>query len=1151
MFNSIYKYSKHLILFGVLTLFGLTTTSNGQVRLELPTITDGIVGERDTIDVLIQDITSENVIGFNFSISYDPSVLEIVGHLSPIGTLTSNATTSASKLTDRYNVAGAQANPITGSGTFLKLIIEYNGEGTSTLLWQKSELNKLDDTNLTVNAINGSVTIPSKTLEFSFVNDNVALGDSFTIPILLNEIADSDSVWGITFDLGFDHNVISLDSLVEANGSDTFFNLINDSTARVSIAKSSNIIVNGTLVNIYARALAIGISNVEIKNVSVEKYDDTILTATVSNGEITVSDLYVQVQNTTGVKGDTILVPVTTTSPGQTVLSFEMGLNYDSSKLKILGVSTEGTISSVSNGWTVTPNSVSATTFIAGASGTGFNEEGVLLNLVVALLDEGNHDIGIDSFIYDEDSSIIVGKLSGSITTEYQQIPVFTEIFSDTVVTEFTQFEFTFTADDANSTDIISYELVNGPSGSLFDISTGLFTWDIGYGAGDSTYSLSIIASDGKSMVSSDVNISIRKSDANVQVVHNAADPIASSVDIYINNIQALSEFKFREATPFLTLPSEVSLDISVYPAGANPEMENAVYEFNDALLESDSTYTLVANGNLQDGFSANPNGINTDFGIYVLNSKLTLDSETDVSAYVWHGATDVPSVDVYARGVGKIIDSLSYGNSSGELYVPATSYIFDITAAGSEDVLLSYTADLSAAAGQVVGVYASGYLNPEANNNGSAFGLLAVFADGTTALLATAEPPAYDVTFTVYTDLASFNPENDDIYIAGGFAGWQQPGSNSNYKMSLVEGKTNIYSITLPIQNGEYPYKYFVVAKGTSDWNRGEWPGDPNRSITVDGSTSVTELFGLKPNENLSIETARTLQTGAPVQVRGIVTTPDFGFNNAEFYIQDANGGTKVRWSGFGGGNTDTPFEEGQNLTINGNMGARFDEVQIEPSEYVINSENNSLPEAIIFPGADEWVVGSEYQGMRITLTNMILPEASGWPVEKINSSSGVTTTLEGTLEQYLGVTYDVRIDRDESYFDGSPRPTGNFNLSGVMGRFRDAVQIFPFFEDELGIATSNETIDGLPSEFELNQNYPNPFNPTTQIKFALPSASDVKIEVYNVVGQRVSTLVDTRFNAGYHTVQFDATGLNSGMYLYRIVASEFTQVKSMILIK
>jgi len=152
MFNSIYKNTRHLLLLGVIALFGLNTTTYGQVRLELPTITDGVVGERDTVDVLIQDITSENVIGFNYSISYNASVVEIVGHLSPAGTLTSSTTTSASKLADRYNVAGAQANPITGSGTFIKLIIEYKGEGSSALTWEKSELNKLDDTNLSVNA---------------------------------------------------------------------------------------------------------------------------------------------------------------------------------------------------------------------------------------------------------------------------------------------------------------------------------------------------------------------------------------------------------------------------------------------------------------------------------------------------------------------------------------------------------------------------------------------------------------------------------------------------------------------------------------------------------------------------------------------------------------------------------------------------------------------------------------------------------------------------------------------------------------------------------------------------------------------------------------------------------------------------------------
>ncbi len=89
------------------------------------------------------------------------------------------------------------------------------------------------------------------------------------------------------------------------------------------------------------------------------------------------------------------------------------------------------------------------------------------------------------------------------------------------------------------------------------------------------------------------------------------------------------------------------------------------------------------------------------------------------------------------------------------------------------------------------------------------------------------------------------------------------------------------------------------------------------------------------------------------------------------------------------------------------------------------------------------------------------------------------------------------------------------------------------------------------VPVSFELYQNYPNPFNPTTSIKFALPKESQVKLSVYTILGQEVATLVNSVMPAGYHTVNFDASNLPSGMYIYKIDAGSFSQIKKMLLMK
>lgn len=78
------------------------------------------------------------------------------------------------------------------------------------------------------------------------------------------------------------------------------------------------------------------------------------------------------------------------------------------------------------------------------------------------------------------------------------------------------------------------------------------------------------------------------------------------------------------------------------------------------------------------------------------------------------------------------------------------------------------------------------------------------------------------------------------------------------------------------------------------------------------------------------------------------------------------------------------------------------------------------------------------------------------------------------------------------------------------------------------------------IPSEFNLGQNYPNPFNPSTSINFTLAKASDVKLTVYNVLGQKVATLLDTRMSAGEQSVAFDASKMTSGVYFYRLDAGD-----------
>jgi len=90
----------------------------------------------------------------------------------------------------------------------------------------------------------------------------------------------------------------------------------------------------------------------------------------------------------------------------------------------------------------------------------------------------------------------------------------------------------------------------------------------------------------------------------------------------------------------------------------------------------------------------------------------------------------------------------------------------------------------------------------------------------------------------------------------------------------------------------------------------------------------------------------------------------------------------------------------------------------------------------------------------------------------------------------------------------------------------------------------------DGNPGQYELSQNYPNPFNPSTTIRYCLPGRSDVSLSVYNALGQLVATLVRGEQAAGYHEARFDASGLSSGVYFYRLRAGEFIGTRKLVVL-
>jgi len=100
-------------------------------------------------------------------------------------------------------------------------------------------------------------------------------------------------------------------------------------------------------------------------------------------------------------------------------------------------------------------------------------------------------------------------------------------------------------------------------------------------------------------------------------------------------------------------------------------------------------------------------------------------------------------------------------------------------------------------------------------------------------------------------------------------------------------------------------------------------------------------------------------------------------------------------------------------------------------------------------------------------------------------------------------------------------------------------------------GVVAVAEVIDTIPDHFFVEQNYPNPFNPSTRIKYGLPRATLVALEIYNILGQRVAILVNEQKEAGYHEVMFQDSRLASGVYFYRLKAGSFVETKKLVLLR
>jgi len=254
---------------------------------------------------------------------------------------------------------------------------------------------------------------------------------------------------------------------------------------------------------------------------------------------------------------------------------------------------------------------------------------------------------------------------------------------------------------------------------------------------------------------------------------------------------------------------------------------------------------------------------------------------------------------------------------------------------------------------------------------------------------------------------------------------------------------------------------------------------------------------------------TGSTYLNDTPVANQLSALSPTSGFSAQRF---DYTEGLQVMTGGNGVTGSDETSENMNNTWIV-EVPTPFNPVPVELTSFTAISKGNTI--------TLNWSTATELNNSGFEVQRTV----AGNEFETIGFVAGYGTTTES---------------KNYSFFDAN-LSSGSYTYRLKQVDF-DGTYSFSY---EVNVDVTS------PVQFELAQNYPNPFNPSTTIKFAIPQSAEVILKVYNALGQEVSTLINQFMESGLHTINFDASKLNSGIYFYKLDAGQYSDVRKMTLIK
>ena len=279
-------------------------------------------------------------------------------------------------------------------------------------------------------------------------------------------------------------------------------------------------------------------------------------------------------------------------------------------------------------------------------------------------------------------------------------------------------------------------------------------------------------------------------------------------------------------------------------------------------------------------------------------------------------------------------------------------------------------------------------------------------------------------------------------------------------------------------------------------------------------------------------------------------------------------------------------PLSAGWNIIGPFNESIDVAGIMTEPSGIITSEmfgfEGGYFISSVLVPGKAYWVktsqAGEIIPGLRSTAKSGSLFLVEEDRVEiKITDASGNSSSLfiadeakdsyelpplppKGVFDVRFADNKYLRSADEKSHFVEIQNPLYpvTIDLTGTEFRVKENKYIRKkdgdgniYIMTEEGTCSFELLTEALPLSYSLEQNYPNPFNPCTTIKFGLPEDNRVRLDVYNILGERVAVLINDELHAGYHEVKFDASSMASGLYIYRISAGKHQAVKKMLLLK